>query len=223
MNIQILYGKEGADLAVGTTVVVDVFRAATVASYAFQSGAEYIIPVADQVEAFALREEHPEYILMGEHRGVKIEGFDFGNSPFDISQADLTGKVVVQRTGSGTQGLVRATGASTIFFGGFPTLSATAQKVRECGIETVSIIAMEGEGAEDDIYAKSLRAVLLGEIPKWDEVAEQLHGLLNAQRFFRPEIISSPREDFDLCSGVDTLPFAVKLLHKAGNLQLIRV
>ena len=89
-------------------IVIDVIRAFTTAAYAFGSGAEKIIVVSTPEEAFALKKDNHEFLLMGEVGGKHIPGFDFCNSPVNISKADVKGKTLVQRTTSGTQGVVRS-------------------------------------------------------------------------------------------------------------------
>jgi hypothetical protein len=45
---------------------------------------------------------------MGEVSGRAPPGFDFGNSPFEVSKVDFQGKTIIQRTSAGTQGIVVA-------------------------------------------------------------------------------------------------------------------
>ena len=222
MHSKILFGKSGADEASGVAVIIDVFRAATTASYAFGSGVEYIIPVADTDEAFALKSEHPDFVLTGEVGGIHVEGFDFGNSPFQLSEANLQGKILVQRTSSGTQGLVRSSMADVTYFGGFPTFSATLKAILKQNQDFVSIVAMAGEGTEDDIYAQCLQGALNGVSPDWIAVREMLKRNLNAQRFFDPEKHHSPLEDFDLCVTPDVFSFAIRLERGTNGLRLVK-
>ncbi|MEJ2353582.1 MAG: 2-phosphosulfolactate phosphatase [Anaerolineales bacterium] len=90
----------------GTVVVIDVLRAFTTAAYAFWAGAADITLVATVAEALALRKAKPEMLIMGEVDGLPVEGFDFSNSPTEIAGQDLAGRHLVQRTSSGTQGVV---------------------------------------------------------------------------------------------------------------------
>jgi 2-phosphosulfolactate phosphatase len=76
-------------MASGLVVVIDVLRAFTTAAHAFDRGAEKILPVASVKEAFQLRKRLPGSFIMGEVDGIKPEGFDFGNSPDQISAMDL--------------------------------------------------------------------------------------------------------------------------------------
>ncbi len=66
MRIRILQGVEEAKKAVGTAVVIDVFRAFSLECYLFASGAERILPVGAVETAKQLKEAHPEYTLIGE-------------------------------------------------------------------------------------------------------------------------------------------------------------
>ena len=81
MDIRILELIGGAKLAEGLTVVIDVFRAFSLECYLFARGAKEILPVGDINEAFALKREDENRVLIGERHGKKCEGCDFGNSP----------------------------------------------------------------------------------------------------------------------------------------------
>ena len=72
MNVEILELIEGAKKAGGIAVVIDVFRAFSLECYLFGRGAERIYAVGGMDEAFALKREHPEYILIGERHGKMV-------------------------------------------------------------------------------------------------------------------------------------------------------
>src|SRR5882757_6109594 len=103
VNIRIDSLIAGAERAVGAAVIIDVFRAFTTAAVAFAKGATKIIMVRDVEEALALRAAGVGHLCMGEVGGRAPPGFDFGNSPFEVSQANLEGRTVLQRTSAGTQ------------------------------------------------------------------------------------------------------------------------
>ncbi|MFO7655522.1 MAG: 2-phosphosulfolactate phosphatase, partial [Bacteroidales bacterium] len=65
MEIEILQLIEGARQAMGLTVIIDVFRAFSLACYIFDQGAEKIIPVGDIDMAYRLKENNPGYLLAG--------------------------------------------------------------------------------------------------------------------------------------------------------------
>ena len=88
--------------------VIDVFRAFTSAAVALANGASKIVMVRTVEEAFKLREAGIGEICMGEVHGRAPPGFDFGNSPFEISGVDFGGKKIIQRTSAAIQGIVEA-------------------------------------------------------------------------------------------------------------------
>lgn len=227
MNIQIVYGREGAKKAEGTVVVVDVFRAATVASTILALDATSILPVATAEEAFALKEKYPGSIITGEERGIMIEGFDVGNSPSALSKVKLKGRTVIQRTSAGTQGLTLAaanlgTAVDSVYFGAFTTLHALTEYMKERVRGTLTIVAMDGEDTEDGYYARCLRRTMEGGLVTHEEVREYLTSHPKAAHFFNKEHTSHPVEDFDICVDVDRYDFVVKLREREGQLELYK-
>ena len=114
MKVEILEFVEGARNAKGVAVIIDVFRAFSVACYAFDAGAARIIATSGVENAFQLRKQYKNSVLVGERDEKKIEGFDFGNSPTEIIKTDLSGKTVIHTTTAGTQGLINAVNADVV-------------------------------------------------------------------------------------------------------------
>src|SRR5262252_6630283 len=108
MEISIHSLLEGAIRAAGSVAVIDVFRAFTTAAVALANGASSIVMVRTVDEALALREAGIGQICMGEVQARAPDGFDFGNSPFEVSTVDFRDKTIIQRTSAGTQGIVEA-------------------------------------------------------------------------------------------------------------------
>ncbi len=82
-------------------VVIDVLRATSAISSAFETGVKAIIPV-ESIEL--AREWKAKGFLVGaERNGEKIEEFDFGNSPYDYMDPALKGKEIVLTTTNGTR------------------------------------------------------------------------------------------------------------------------
>ena len=71
--------------------MIDVFRAFSLVPWALERGASKVVPVRTEAEALALRERHPDILIAGERDGKPLPGFDFGNSPAAIRDADLSG------------------------------------------------------------------------------------------------------------------------------------
>jgi 2-phosphosulfolactate phosphatase len=75
---------ETCHTATGLVVTIDVLRAFTTAAYLFHAGVKEIILVSGVDEAFNLRREMPDCIIVGEVDGIRVPGFDLGNSPSEI-------------------------------------------------------------------------------------------------------------------------------------------
>jgi 2-phosphosulfolactate phosphatase len=96
--------------------------------FALANGASIIVMLRTVEEALALRDAEVGQICMGEVRGRAPQGFDFGNSPFEISGVDFGGKTMIQRTSAGTQGIVEAaTQAERLYAASLVTSEATVR------------------------------------------------------------------------------------------------
>ncbi len=126
----------------GTVVIVDVFRAFTTAAVAFSRGASKIIMVAEPPEALELKAKGLGDLCVGEVNGIRPEGFDFGNSPFEMTGASLEGKTVIQSTRAGTVGVTTASGASEIYVASLVVAKATARTILRDNPSLVTIVAM---------------------------------------------------------------------------------
>src|SRR5262245_55967583 len=100
--------------ATGLVVVIDVIRAFTNAAFALSRAAKEIYPVSTVEEALQFKAQTPNSLACGEFGGLPPEGFDFGNSPTHTKTLDLKEKILVQRTGAGTQGIIRSIKAETM-------------------------------------------------------------------------------------------------------------
>jgi 2-phosphosulfolactate phosphatase len=217
MDIQILQLLEGARNAKGLTVIIDVFRAFTTACYAFSKNAACIIPVADIEEAYRIKKENNEYLLMGERNEMKPPGFDYGNSPFMLPAKGLEGKTIIHTTSSGTQGIVAATSAAEILTGSFVNAGAIATYIRSIQPETVSLVCMgyacEYPTDEDTQCAIYIRNLLTGTPSDFEEMKEIIRSG-SGRRFFDPEKQSwSPEADYHLCLKPDIFNFVLKAEH----------
>src|SRR5262245_60543450 len=166
MEITIHSLLEGAKRATGTVAVIDVFRAFTTAAVAFANGASKIVMVRSVEEALALRAAGAGQICIGEVGGRPPPEFDFGNSPYEISTVDFSGKTIIQRTSAGTRGIVAASRANQLYAASLVTASATARSIAAQAAEEVTLVAMGENGInrtdEDELCAMHLRNLLEG-------------------------------------------------------------
>lgn len=209
MRIKKLFGIEGARQAKGITVIIDIFRAATVSAFLLGKNVKEIIPVSTKEEAFEYKRKNPSYVLIGEEMGYKIKGFDYGNSPYEISKAkNLREKVIIHRSSMGTQGIVSAKQSEEIIFGSFVSASAIVNYLTNHRNQEASIVALDRPGTEDDVFADYLIGELTNKRRKnIKDVVKYLKPLPRASRFFDPKLPEFPKEDFYLCLDIDRFNF----------------
>lgn len=135
----------------GLAVVVDVLRAFTTAAVCVARGARQIVLVETTNEAFQLRDEHPEWLLMGESEGLPIPGFDFSNSPVELSGATVAGYTLVHRTTSGTRAAVAALNATnTVYCASLVCAATTAEQLPPTTQVTYIISGLQASRAHLD-------------------------------------------------------------------------
>jgi len=216
MDIRIESLIEGAAQASGAVAIIDVFRAFTTAAVAFANGATRITMVASVEEALELRERGVGQVCMGEVGGRPIEGFDFGNSPYELSKVDLSGVAIIQRTSAGTQGITTAAkGAQHMFAASLVTVSATAQALRLIANDRITLVAMGENGkyrsSEDEICALYLRNLLEGRRGN-PEAARQM--ILSGGEVAKFDDVNRPwliPDDVPFALDIDRYDFAIKV------------
>ena len=116
-------------------VVIDVLRATSVIVHALSQGAAEIIPVSTVEEALHLVTTFPRgsTLLGGERGSRKIEGFDFGNSPKEVTAERVKGKRLILTTTNGTKAFHSVAGAKEVVAGSFLNVRATAQRCLDSG------------------------------------------------------------------------------------------
>src|SRR5689334_4201985 len=114
----------GARGARGIAVIIDVFRAFSVAAHAFARGVRTMVPVADVEAARELKRLHPDWLLIGERHARPLPGFDCGNSPTELERLELRDRTIIHTTHSGTQGLAAASAADEVITGSLVNAAA---------------------------------------------------------------------------------------------------
>jgi 2-phosphosulfolactate phosphatase len=207
--------------ATGVVVVIDVIRAFTNAAFAFSRGAKEIYPVSTVEEALQFKAETPNSLACGEVGGLPPDGFDFGNSPTQTNQLDLSGRIIVQRTGAGTQGIVRSVNAATMLAASLVVARATAHHIQKLAPEAVTFV-ITGQykpehGDEDLACAEYLEALLKGEGPDPAPVVERVFKSRDALMHLDPNLPAFPRTDLDYCTHIDAFDFVMFVSKENGR------
>lgn len=218
-----------AHAARGAVVVVDVIRAFSTAAYALAAGARSIHLVATVEEALAFKAAHPASVAMGEDRGLRPDGFDLPNSPVLARDADLEGRLVVQRTSAGTQGVVAARQAERLWCTGLATARATAEAVRAAGLGAPTYVITgdlldrpDRPGTDDRLTAEHIEALRTGAPSDPAEVARRVAASDEARRTLELGAGHVDPADIELATAVDAFDFAMEVTRTGDGLRLDR-
>lgn len=139
------------ELAGKTVVVIDTLRATSVMTTALANGARSIRCVMEPIEALAHRARQPEVRLGGERSALKIQGFDFSNSPLEYTKEAVAGKDLVMTTSNGTKTLLKAGAAEHLLIGCLLNARAVMRKALSLGRDIVLVNAgTAGQFSLDD-------------------------------------------------------------------------
>jgi 2-phosphosulfolactate phosphatase len=137
-------------------IVIDVLRAFTVAPWCLARGAQTLLLAPTVDAAIAAGRRWPNAVLLKD--GPMDERFLLPNAPGIVAESDLSGRVVIQKTGNGTRGAHAVAGTSTVLCASFVTAAATARALRHLDPATVTFVVTEGD--EDVALADYLSALL---------------------------------------------------------------
>ncbi len=147
-------GERGAREAArsgSAVVVVDAFRASTTIAVLVSKGAG-VVPVASIEHA---RSFPGADFRIGERGSAKVAGFDFGNSPTEVLEADVPpGSTVALSSTNGTRVVEAARGAPDILTGAFVNAGALADALIDELDRAAEVVVVgcgwEGRRASED-------------------------------------------------------------------------
>ena len=216
----------------GVVVAIDVIRAFTTAAYAIDAGASSIFLVSGVDEAIELARSMPGALAMGEDHGRRPDAFAFSNSPVQISKARdrVAGRVLVQRTSAGTQGVVAATHADRIFAASLVCASATASAVGAAGHGAPTYVITgrfadraDRPGLDDVLTAELIERARTGRPLEADATAAAVLASEEAARTLQLGDGHVDPDDIVFATQIDRFDFAMEVRRVDGLLQLVRV
>lgn len=225
MRIRIYRGHQPPPNPEGATVVIDVIRAFTTAHYAFVGGAREIFLVATADAALSLKAKNPSLLLAGEIDALPIDGFDFGNSPHEIRQADVHGRTLVQRTTNGVIATLAARNSAAVLVAGLVNAEATAHWLRQQPWQDILLVASHPHGDEDMACAEYLRGLLGGEGIALEEAIQRTRNASAAVKFLDGRHPRLHAEDIALAAdsaGLAGTIMKVSFGHAGGDIPSIQ-
>ena len=150
------------EVAAPLGIVVDVLRATSTIAQALEHGYERVLCCQEIDEARSIAAEHPGAKLAGERKTVRIEGFDFGNSPAEIRGAPPAETLVLTTTNGTRLLLAAAARCERVLVGSLLNLSAVAAAARGAEEVVVMCAGVLGELTLDDAYCAGRIAEAIG-------------------------------------------------------------
>ena len=130
-------------------IVVDVIRATTSMAVMLDQGAARILVASTVEEAKEAAQKIPGRLLCGERDVQPVPGFDYGNSPVQFSQVDLTGRELIMTTTNGTRAFYACPSDATRLAGSFYNAEAVALKALEMAKDQGGNISLVCSGELD--------------------------------------------------------------------------
>lgn len=196
----------------GIAVVIDVLRASTTIVAALARGATAVLPRRSIEEALAAAADHPGAVLGGERGGLKIAGFDLGNSPLEYTADRVAGRPVVITTTNGTAALAACQAAAEVLVGAVVNRAAAAAAAgrlaaeRSCHAVHLVCAGTDGEVTDEDVLAAGAILDAAGPEAHLDEPAraarDRFRGLAATGRAGLEERIATA---FRTCRGGENL------------------
>lgn len=157
---------DGGALQEQVAVVIDVLRASSTIVAALAAGAHTIYPVESTEDALKLAASlgRSDALLAGERKGLKVEGFDLGNSPREFTPERVGGKQIVMTTTNGTRALVAASGAERVLVAAMVNLSAAARALAAAPRVAVICAGSNGRFAIEDALCAGMLLARLAEL-----------------------------------------------------------
>lgn len=154
------------------SIVIDVIRASTSLITLVDRGASRILIASDVPTARALAAKYDGAVLAGEEEGVAPPGFEYGNSPVELSRATVTDRPVLFVTTNGTAAIRAAEENGPVLVGALRNSAAVTSEAREMVAEeqsdlTIVCAGREGAFGIDDAYTAGCLASRLMDDHRW--------------------------------------------------------
>jgi len=123
------FNKEDYNFNNSYIVMIDVLRASSVIVTAFKNKVDSIIPVVTIEEAKKIKQTNNEFYLAGERNSIKIDGFDFGNSPLEYIENKIKNKRLIFTSTNGAKIFTAGTSAYKRVIGSFINFNIVLQDI----------------------------------------------------------------------------------------------
>jgi 2-phosphosulfolactate phosphatase len=229
VRVDVLFGAAQLlpqDVQGRVVAVIDVLRASTTIATALAHGARAVIPFESSEDAVTRSKqlERGAFLLAGERRMLKMEGFDLGNSPLEHTAEAVEGKTVLLTTTNGTKALLAVQGARDVIVASYVNLTGASAMLRAAlrgGTDITLVCAgQDRQFALEDaacagryVYhiARRLGDIELNDAALAASLIDRKYGdnlirLFNTAAHGRALAAAGFQEDLAACAAVDSFP-----------------
>jgi 2-phosphosulfolactate phosphatase len=214
-----LTGIDGARHAHGTVVVIDVIRSFTVSAYALAGGARECLLVPTVAQALALHAKIPGSLISAEEEALPVPGIPISNSPTQIKDADLKGRVLVQRSSAGTTVMAAVESAEHLYAASLVVARATVKACLAKQPRVLTLLA-SADHPEDHACARYLEGLVRGEQLDLDRLLQPLRQSERYARGLSGGWPGFPPTDLELSLVPDRFDFAMPATKHQDYLRL---
>ncbi len=168
--MKILDGNNIEKIITKEAVLIDVFRATSSIIVMLFKGANEIIPFENEELAREFIKTHNNHILVGEHDGIKIQDFDFGNSPSELLNADFSGKHIIFVSTNGTR-ILKKIDAEKVYIASFLNADKVIENIGD-DIPLICANRRDLHSIEDFLCASYIKARKFGFSIDYNKIKE---------------------------------------------------
>jgi 2-phosphosulfolactate phosphatase len=151
----------GISIKESVCAVIDTIRATSTIATMLREGSAAVIIAENKKDALRLKKIFNSYILCGEENGLPPHGFDYGNSPIEISGITAKDKNFILMTTNGTRSILKVREAVKTYTVSILNLYYAINSVINSALEHQSDILLlcsgeKGKIAYDDAFTAGL-------------------------------------------------------------------
>ena len=176
---------------------------------AFSSGVKRIVPCASREDLLTRLEKYPESVKSGERKCKKIEGYDYGSSPREMSVADLNGKTMLSTTTNGSRMVVASSDSPCVVMASFCNATAVVEYLKKKG-KNVSIVCsgrLGEEVIEDNLCAEYLQWGFENDFTNFRLGHKEIYNQCLTSPSYEMLKSAGLEGDFDFCMRIDSHDF----------------
>jgi len=223
-------------------IIIDLIRATTSITVMLECGATRVFAANTLEQAQQAVQYYPDRLLCGERNALPLPGFDYGNSPAQFSQLDLSGRELILTTTNGSRAFYACPAQSVRLAGCFYNAQAVTAhalalaRQRNCNISIVCAAELN-YFALDDATCAGYLALQLQRLNPSLEIHESVlaaaalyhtyppPGLADYCRSAQSVINVGLKDDIDFCmrqNESSSIPIVVESEQETGLLVIGR-